>query len=365
MDCETALRNDGTSHPVYECVYDTPGGVALVGAGKETLEHNELLLNEGEITAVRSTDLVQTGAISYQVQAASLQKDVVVSYFVRNAGKELAENLIVEQDIPSSATYKLRMGSLAAGKNATMSFSFKGTGTELPEPVLHYYLPAAELKASNASLDEMLDLWLLVGKKPLEGEDVEVTSPSGYKFALRTDEYGKASFKPREVGAYLLQVPHREFAKPAYIYAIQEYELPGNRDSGISSATAFLVGGASFLGPVGSAAVIIIVLLAGWVFYKMRRPGEAEAVVAGEVPAELARYAADEGQYTGLPPEARELREPLALTEEEKFKIMESAVELSPREKTGNAVRGSIHTHEARKALRGAPKHAGRKRRAG
>jgi hypothetical protein len=372
VDCETALRNDGSSHPIYACVYDTPGGVALVGAGKETLEHNELLLGEGPVSVARSTNLVQTGVISYQVQAASLQRDVVVSYLVSNNGKELAEDVVVEQDIPDAATYTLHLGSLAAGKNATVSFSFKGTGTGLPEPVLHYYLPAAEFNSSNASLDRMLDLWLLVGKKPLQGEDVEVTSPSGYQFGLRTDEYGKASFKPREVGAYLLQVPHREFAKPAYIYATQG-EAPGNKNNGISGATAFLVGGVSklgsaagFLGPVGSAAVVIIVLLAGWVFYKMRKPGEAEAVVAGEVPAELARYAADEGQYTGLPPEARELHEPLALTEEEKFKIMESAVELSPREKTSHAARGSIHAPEARKVLKGAaPRRASRKRRAG
>ena len=268
------------------------------------------------------------------------------------------------------------LGAIAAGKNATVSFSFKGAGTELPEPVLRYGLPVASFKASNASMDEMLDLWLLSGTKPLAGENVEVTSPSGYTFGLRTDEYGKASFKPREVGPYILQLAHREFSRPAYIYAIQKYEkyeAPEGQKAGVtSSGTAFLVGGISafgsavrFLGPVGSALVIIVLVLAGWVFYRMRRPGEGEAIVAGEVPAELARYRSDEGQYSGLPAEARIGSEPLALTEEEKFKIMESAVELSPREKIGHSIPGSIHSRAARKALRGAmPKHAGRKRRA-
>jgi len=374
MDCETASRLDGSSHPVYACVYDTPGGEALVGAGKEVLQHSELAVNDGGLAVVRRAELVQTAAIGYYVpNTASLQRDVVVSYSVSNAGKEPVSDLVIEQEVPGGITYKLHVGAIAAGKSATASFSFKGAGAEMPEPVLSYGLPVASFKAANASVDEMLDLWLLSGTKPLAGENVEVTSPSGYTFGLRTDEYGKASFKPREVGPYILQLAHRELSRPAYVYAIQKYEVPEGQGAGvISSGTAFLFAGIGgvrsiigLLGPVGTGIVIVVMVLAGWVFYRMRRAGEGEAVVAGEVPAELARYRSDEGQYSGLPPEARIGSEPLALTEEEKFKIMESAVELSPREKIGHSVPGSIHSRAARRALRGAmPKHAGRKRRA-
>lgn len=366
VDC---TKDDHTKHPRYTCLYDKPGGVKLVGPGREVIDSYRTVFEDGLVRVQRQVEVVRLGSIGYaNPNSAVTTTDVAVSYLIQNFGKEDAAGMKISQDVDGGLAYSLSAGTVKAGRNATVNFSFPADlAPSMPDPEIYYVLPSVSLKGAETEVNEKMDLWLKVGKLPLSGEEVQVTTPSGSKIMLLTEKSGLAEFTPREVGPYLVSVPRRELVKPVYIYATQSYVPPKPEAAGkatiLGAASALLVGGASstfgLLGAPGIGLVFLMLLIGGWTFYRARgrHDSEESAIVGGDVPSELARYGAEQHEYAaGLPAEAVITSEPLAMSEEEKLKMMESTIMLSPKQMD------DIHSREARRALGGGQTKKGQRK---
>ncbi|MDO8339873.1 MAG: hypothetical protein Q7T16_04420 [Candidatus Burarchaeum sp.] len=290
------------------CAYEIPGGEISSGPGKEIVASSTETFNDGHLLIVRTVSIIRAGSISYSVpNVADMSKETEVSYKITNEEGEPVKDFEIKQQLIEGQTYSLYVGGLAARANKTVSFSLPGVFRELGEPVLNYNLPTVTLKASDGMIGKEADIWLRAGSStPVAGESIEITSPSGFQFTLISNEGGKASFVPREVGTYVFSVPHRKIASSAYMQALQEVSLPANTASlnetaqgGLPATAALVVGtlraeaGSAIraLGPIGIAVVVLLVALGAWTYLQIRRPGEDETLIAGQdVPPELAPY---------------------------------------------------------------------------
>jgi len=289
------------------CLYDIPGGEITTGPGKEIVASNTETFDDGHLLIVRTATVIRTNAISYSVpNVAEMYKETKISYEIKNEDEQV-KDFEIGQPLAEGQKYALYVGAIAAGGSKTVSFTMPGTFLELGEPVLNYALPTVTLKVSDGMIGKEADIWLRASlSAPIAGESIEVTSPSGFQFTLISDEGGKASFVPREVGTYVFSVPHRKIASSAYMQALQEVALPVNTASlnetaqgGLPATAALMVGtlragvGAVIraLGPIGIAVVVLLVALGAWTYLQIRRPGEDETLIAGQdVPPELAPY---------------------------------------------------------------------------
>jgi len=291
--------------PRYECFYDVPGGERHIGPGEEILAVSEDVFSDGHLLVVRETAVMQIGAVSYIVQgAAAFQIETRAVFEVTNEGSEMATDIVVEQPVGPESTQSVHVGNLDAGESKVVSIVSMGSQPELDGPIIHYTLPHATLETSDSAIGEKVTVWLRSMSRPLEEEIVEVTSPSGFEFSLKTDASGKVEFTSREVGLYLFDVPHRYISTPAYTYSVQEVEFQGDillEVEEASPGTAALLFGnfisktggiVRLMGPVGIIIGITIVtalfILVGWTYFKKR--GLEEEIIVGEMPSELAPY---------------------------------------------------------------------------
>ncbi|RLG18481.1 hypothetical protein DRN67_04130 [Candidatus Micrarchaeota archaeon] len=287
-----------------DCVYDVPGGEAVIGPGKEVLQTIEESFDDEVLSVKRKLIIVRTGSISYRIQGtAELYKETIVEYEVTNKDDEGVMDVEIEQGVGKGETHSVYVGKLEPGESKIVSFVIADERTEIGEPLIDYTLPTVALRASNVVIGEEITVWLSINSEPLAGEMVEVITPAGYKFDLKTDEEGKASFVSREVGAYVFNVPHRHMSTPTYIYAVNEEVQPSDEEEEEQNASpgtaAFLVGTVSegagkivgMMGPLGIVVLVLLIGLSGWTYIKMRKPEvEEEIVIDEEVPRELAPY---------------------------------------------------------------------------
>ncbi|VVC04936.1 Uncharacterised protein [Candidatus Burarchaeum australiense] len=367
VDCVTT--NGVKAKPAYDCLYDIPGGEPLIGAGKETLSMDKQNFGDANVLVERTVSVVRTGAVSYLVPGtAQMYTETIVSFKATNRGEEAISDFIVVQPLGEGETHSMTVGDLAAGKSNTVSFSFPQAQTAFDDPTMDYSLPTVMLKASNlnSTVNQETELWLRLGSKPVVGEVIGITSPSGFKFDLKTDESGKAGFVPQEIGTYIFDVPHRKITGNVYLQSLLETPVVNNTvqlgspDTGLP-ATAALVAGSigskagsavnkvgSLIvgaGPLGIALTLLVLVAGSWAVIKLTNGDWNKLANGHEIPPELEQYRKPKGEDSAQADKKQ-------LSEMEKLRLLESAVMLSPKQ------RGEVAPQKPKR--RGRP--AGRRR---
>lgn len=305
----------------------------------------------GPLTIYRGVQMVSNAVIVYSVPGvAMLDSEFEISYLVRNDGFETARDIYLEQDVPGGVGYRLAVGSLEPGAEAMVSLRHRQKADALPAPEASYALPPAEVQTPDGAMaGERAELWLSASGEALVLQDFEVVAPSGTGQWLRTDELGYAAFVPREEGAHRIVVAGREASPASAIDVSPRPEEVGfdnymhNDKVSTPASSAFLAGGitgalGSLDWPVVFAILVNLLLLAGLVRYAMRMPPHD---AMENVPHELKEYRshpaspegdakAEEKSEQAVAPETAP--QPKQLTEEEKQRLMDSTVSLTPRQ---------------------------------
>ena len=176
------------------CVYDVPGGEELIGPGKEILENNEQDIADDHLSVMRWVSVVRTGTVSYRMPGvAELYTETIVSFDITNEGEETATDMEITQPINGIRSYSIYVGDVESGENKVVSFTIAGeyVDDDLGEPEVKYNLPQVDIEITEAVVGEKVEVLLSINSVPVEGELVEVISPTGLSFNLRTNEEGK------------------------------------------------------------------------------------------------------------------------------------------------------------------------------